>query len=63
MDVKKNKETLLVVHGSYLQEEANIKEKNLKRKIYFTKSVVEQIVQFIQTRTGVFIDEKVCISA
>ncbi len=56
-------ETLLIIDGAYLKLGAKDLEKKKKRSIEFSENVVSQIVDYIQTKTGVFIDERVFISA
>ena len=56
-------ETLLVIDGAYLKLGAREKEIKLNREVKFSDSVVQKIVEFMQTRSGAFIDEKVFISA
>ena len=56
-------ETLLVIDGAYLKLGAREKEIILKREVIFTDNVVRKILDFMQERSGTFIDEKVFISA
>jgi len=56
-------ETLLIIDGAYLKLGAKDLEKKKKWSIEFSENVVSQIVDYIQTKTGVFIDERVFISA
>ena len=48
MDRTRDYETLLVVHGSYLEGEVEMMEKREKRSFDISEEVVKQIVEYVQ---------------
>jgi len=48
MERTREYETLLVVHGSYLEGEVEMMERRQKRSFEISEEVVKQIVEYVQ---------------